>query len=346
MVKLRELWERVRSAFAELGVLERRIVDVASWDGSAAQWDDTDAYCEDCLIDVNEAAGRDIKAQSHCMLPVRRPSDDDEVYVRQAVYAAAGGHGISQVVRPDDVPSEAWGAAVRSAANELIAAYEQMDESAPDSVYNIAEREPSGEGRMRQLSMGQVWEQLDVLLEQQAEFTMPWVHDVYVDDTGELFVIVSDAGALYQAMLGIDESGLHLGEWVPVELEFTPAGARERHFWLQRQADGGWRWFAVTETAVLLRVGELDSRSLFDCFVAEAEERGYPELLFYHDDRLHMGQADWLAREGNCMLASGLLDDGPLAAAFVGSCERGELWGTSNGFHALDAPAMWRSGRA
>jgi hypothetical protein len=335
------LWNRMRGVFGhgESDAVVRRIVDVDSWDGAASQWPDTAAYCADCLIDVNAAAGREDKAQSHCMLPIRRPEDDSDVYVRQAVYAAAGGRGITRVERPDDVPADDWESAVTAAANRIIEAYGQMDEAAPASVYNMAGREPPEEARA--VSMEDIWERVWTMLGQDPELQMPWVHDLYLDDAGDIYVIVSDQGQLYQSRLGVDAQGVHLGEWVAVEVEHVPAGERQRSVWVVRQADGAWRWFALTETAVLLRVGELDSRALFDSFVAEAEERGYPELRFFHDDRLVLGPSDWLAREGNCMLASGTLNDGALAQAFAESCQRGDVWGTSNGFHALDAPALW-----
>lgn len=143
MDEFRVLWQRVKRLFE--GAVERQIKDVDGWDGAASGYESTEAYCDACLIDVNEAAGRDEKAQSHCMLPVREAGDGAGVFVRQAVFAASGGRGIGQVSRPDDVPQEDWDAAVKKAANELISAYGQMDAIAPEAVYKLAGKERPAE---------------------------------------------------------------------------------------------------------------------------------------------------------------------------------------------------------
>lgn len=139
-MNLRELWEQFKAALEPL--LERRVVESDSWDGAPARWPDTDAYCAACLIDVNAAAERTEKAQSHCMLPVRNPGDSADTYVMPAVFAAAGGRGIGRVQRPDDVPATAWAAAMQAAARKLIAAYGQMDRDAPLALYQLANLEP------------------------------------------------------------------------------------------------------------------------------------------------------------------------------------------------------------
>jgi uncharacterized protein YdaT len=174
-----------------------------------------------------------------------------------------------------------------------------------------------------------------------------WVHDLYVDD-GQMIAIVNNRGKLYRVPVVVDGAAVTLGEWQEVEVTFTPTGGEERSrpgFQVWRQADGKYRWVAITETSVLLRVGELDSTELFDSFIAHAEETGeYPTLRFFHDSRLDFGQADWLAREGNCYLASGTLDEEhPIAQAFIRAAEAGELgdWGTSNGFRATADPELW-----
>lgn len=127
--------------------MAKAIKDVDKWDGSAERWDSAEDYCAACLIDVNEAAGNEDKVKGMCMLPVREPGDGADTYVRQAVYAAAGGHGIGAVQRPDDVSEDDWGAAVKAAANEIITAYGEMDEVAPDAVYEAAGKEPPSTGK-------------------------------------------------------------------------------------------------------------------------------------------------------------------------------------------------------
>ncbi len=342
MNPIQHLWERIKEATAELErPLERAVEEVDSWDGSPSNYQDTDAYCAACLLDLNAAAGRSEKVQSHCMLPVKAPGST--AYADKAIHAAAGGHGITQVKRPDDVSEDDWTAALKAAANKLISLYGQMDEQAPDAVYELAGKTAPE----RAISMGQISAQVSEALEK-AFFEdgsmerYPWLNDIY-EDQGQLVAIISAGGKLYRAPVSVDGTSVVLGELAEVEVQFTP---RRRSFSITRQADGRFRWFAVACSAVLNRVGEIDSRALFDSFVEAAKTEGYPKLRFYHDPRMDFGEADWLEREGNLLLASGLFDEEhPLAAAFIDACEKNRgNWGTSDGFVPLEPPQLMEVG--
>ncbi|MDE2467550.1 MAG: hypothetical protein KGL35_02070 [Bradyrhizobium sp.] len=56
------------------------------WNGDAAQWKTAEAYCEACLVDLNDGSGPKIK--SKCHLPVREPDGDG--LNRGALFAAQG----------------------------------------------------------------------------------------------------------------------------------------------------------------------------------------------------------------------------------------------------------------
>lgn len=165
-----------------------------------------------------------------------------------------------------------------------------------------------------------------------------WINDLYVEDNGTISAIISSNGKLYRASMSLNSGEATLSTWEEVEIVYQP---RERGFTVVRQTDGTYRWFAIAETAVLLRVGEIDSTELFDNFVENVREFGYPVLRLYHDDRMDFGVSDWIAREEKCLLASGTLDDHPLAEAMVQSVARGETWGTSVGFTATEEPELW-----
>jgi hypothetical protein len=96
---------------------------------------------------------------------------------------------------------------------------------------------------------------------------------------------------------------------------------------------------------VLLRApAEIDSRELYDDFIANIPAYGYPQLRFFHDSRLVFGRSDWAVRDGNCLVASGLLDDGELAQGLVGSVQRGDVdWGISVGFMPTVEPELWEA---
>lgn len=310
-----------------------------AWDGSASRYDSTEAYCAACLIDVNSAAGRDEKSQSHCMLPAKDPGEGG--YNFEGIKAAAGGHGIGQVKKPGDVPQDAWDAAVKKAANMIISQYEANDATAPDSVYEAAGKEPPEE---RAVSVQDVFFGIDEMM-----WTMegqPWLHDVYFDDDGSLFAIASSGGKLYRYGVQIDADGdVELGEATEVVHDFKPTGRTQTRVF--RQADGRWRWVSISATAVLNRVGEIDSRALFDSFVANAEETGeYPFRTFYHQgEQIKYGQADFLFRDGYCLITSGLYDlDGEFASLAKAEIralqEEPDEWGESIGYVSTAPPEL------
>lgn len=341
MSKLKEIWEQIKSLFeSELGEVQRRIKTVDSWDGAASQFDTTEAYCRACLIDVNGAAGRDTKAQSHCMLPVRGPGDGMDVFVDKAVMAAAGGRGITQVKKPDDVEQGAWNSAVKAAANKIISAYGDMDRMAPASVYEAAGKEPPEE---RAIGMSRLYEQLMGKLEEMGEEdSYPWPIDLY-HDQGRMYLITADKGKLYRYDVMMQNDEPMLG--VPVEVMENHPPMGQTRTTITRRADGRYRWFSVSATSVLNRVGEIDSRELYDNFIKHAEEtREYPIRQFYHQgEKFRTGQADFLARDGNCYVTSGLFDDSPLALAEIEARNREpSYWGESIGYLPLVEPEIMR----
>lgn len=187
----------------------------------------------------------------------------------------------------------------------------------------------------RAQSFGQLYEQVNNLL-----WPMElWLVDLYVED-GQTFAIASDAGRLIRFPVIVDGVEVMLG--TPVEVEQMFEARQRSSFSIIRQADGAARWFAVAAAAVLNRVGEVDSRALFDDFIARARTEGYPTLDFYHHDALNFGRADWLAREGNLLLASGVFDaDSPLTGAIIEAAEKGRgRWGCSVAYEPTREPAM------
>jgi len=187
----------------------------------------------------------------------------------------------------------------------------------------------------RAQSFGQLYEQVNNLL-----WPMElWLVDLYVED-GQTFAIASDAGRLIRFPVIVDGVEVMLG--TPVEVEQMFEARQRSSFSIIRQADGAARWFAVAAAAVLNRVGEIDSRALFDDFIARARTEGYPTLDFYHHDALNFGRADWLAREGNLLLASGVFDaDSPLTGAIIEATEKGRgRWGCSVAYEPTREPAM------
>lgn len=165
-----------------------------------------------------------------------------------------------------------------------------------------------------------------------------FVHDLYFEE-GEWFAVYSTGGKLYQMPIVIAGTDVSFGTPSEVEAKFAPVESRSS-FSISRAADGKLRWFAVACSAVLNRVGEIDSTALFDSFVAHIVETGeYPELRFYHLP-VRFGVADWIARDGWLLLASGLLDEEqPYVRAFADAVTNGRgKWGISVGYQATSEP--------
>ena len=165
-----------------------------------------------------------------------------------------------------------------------------------------------------------------------------FVHDLYFE-AGEWFAVYSTGGKLYQMPIMIVGTDVSFGTPSEVEAKFAPVESRSS-FSISRAADGKLRWFAVACSAVLNRVGEIDSTALFDSFVAHIVEKGeYPELRFYHLP-VRFGVADWIARDGWLLLASGSLDEEqPYVRAFADAVTNGRgKWGISVGYQATSEP--------
>ena len=159
--------------------------------------------------------------------------------------------------------------------------------------------------------------------------------------------------------VAVDQSGgISLGDPELVSQEFVPEAKTVEvmpelplevgpALQVARQKNGRYRWFAMPAcTAVINRDGEIDSRDLFDSFVDYAEStRDYPILDFYHlQDKIRLGQADWVAREGNTYCASGLFDDTPEGkAAAISIMKNPDYWGLSISYVTGKRPDIERT---
>ena len=325
---IQELYEKIRGLFEPL--IERKVQETDSWDGSESRWNgDAAAYCDDCLISVWKEAGKDEPVFSHCMLPIRGPEASQSTMESAAIQAAAGGRGLSAVKKPDDVPQDAWDSAIKKAAKTIASAYEEMNKEAPESVMEKA----------RALSMddiyGKVWEA------SQRKYPAAYMHNVYAESDGSLFALLTQNDRLYRSPLTITDNEIVLEDWVEVVQEFVEV--RRTKTQIIRQANGQARWFSISATSVLNRVGEIDSQALFDSFVAYATSTGnYPYRTFYHKgEQFKTGQADFLARDGNCYITSGLYDNSEIARMEQQAIERDPAyWGESIGYIPTSSPQL------
>lgn len=105
-----------------------------SWNSPESNLD-AEAYCEVCLIDLNEKGEKKIK--SKCKLPVRsRPGAPYNINaMRAAAQALVGARG------GVDAPPEAK----RQAARKLIRLFREAGVAPPQSLYRVAGMQPPKE---------------------------------------------------------------------------------------------------------------------------------------------------------------------------------------------------------
>ena len=189
--------------------------------------------------------------------------------------------------------------------------------------------------QFRAIGMMRVQEQVWNLL-QESE-TWAWPIDVYIGDEG-IYTLATREGKLYKIDLYLEGEQVRLGEWQQVTELHQPV---EQRMIIQRQADGQYRWLNISASAVLNRVGEIDSKALFDNMAQRAAESGeYPYRTFYHQgEAFQIGQADLLARDGALYITSGVFDDNPLARAVVRALQdEPDYWGDSIGYLPVGEP--------
>lgn len=332
-----------------------RAVDEGAWDGAASNYPDTASYCAACLIDANSAAGATDKVQANCKLPVKAAGSSN--YNRKAIHAAAAalGGGRGGVSKPADVNAADWSGILKTAANKIISIYNSMDETAPDSTYRVAGKTPP---KSRALDMSRLYQRIQENLNElisgmggvanagttyeMSSYAMPI--DLYHEATG-MFLILADQGRLYRMDVTIDANDeVALSNPVEVTQVYSPVpeGTAQRSVTVTRAADGSRRWLIIAASAVLNRVGEIDSTALFDSFVSNTVERGMPYLTFWHQgEPLRLGLADYVAREGALYIATGTFDNTDLAQAAAQGIERDpEAWGASIGYAPTAPPVM------
>jgi len=185
----------------------------------------------------------------------------------------------------------------------------------------------------RSLPYSRLQEQIWMLLDQRAMDSdeMLWPIDLYFD-RGQMYLVVTKDGRLYRMDVTILDDTVFLGEPVEVMESFIPTGRSRQVF---RQADGRVRAVAIVATSVLNRSGEIDSRALFDSFVSHWRETGLnPIMNFHHYGDIRLGECDYMAREGYCLVYSYVFDDTPLGrAAGEGYLADPDYWGHSIEFY-------------
>lgn len=299
---------------------------------------------------------------------VQKMNDDDKakwVKAYNAAFSKCDG---------DDCDAEALKAAnaavkkEKSKPNQNIVV--QLFESALRAVgYPVADDEPEAPlAAVRAVALNDVFKQ--VLDQGYEKYPGAWLNDLY-EDNGAMFAVFAQDGKLYRSPVTIDNGTATLGEWVQVLVEFadvpgggepeakppygdgmylSKSGRVRTRTNIIRQADGKVRWLSVSCTAVLNRVGEIDSTELFKSFEKNfnARQAGDAPVLrnFFHaGEPFRVGVCDYVAADGYCFITSGLFDDSDIARAEISAREKNpDYWGESIEYTPTSDPVMLRVG--
>ena len=207
-----------------------------------------------------------------------------------------------------------------------------------DGVRNLAERLFQHKPERAQSIDSMFWMAVEKI---EGDDYDSFMNNLYFDEDGSLFAIISKEGKLYRANMTYANGELTVGDMVEVMLDFPEK--RGNRTTIVRQADGVYRWFSISCSAVLDRVGEIDSRELFDSFIQHFEETGeQPIRLYYHlGEQFRVGVCDFIGRDDNLLITSGTYDDTELARAEIAARQADpDYWGDSIGYNATDKPEM------
>lgn len=329
-------------------VAARAVVAVEGWSGKVEDYASAADYCDASLMNFNTGE-RDNWDAGMCKMAVIKPGGT--ALVEEGVRAAA--KAFSSIEKPNGVSDDEWKSQRKKAAKKIIAAFNEMGETAPDAVYKAAGKTPPKRTIAFVQLFAQVQQQLELL--NQAAYrpdgyggmAINWDEywqgmDVYYDDDGSVFLLAQRASKLYRLPIDVEGDEVVLG--APEEIVLS-ARANESSFTVTRTTDGKIRWFAIASAAVLNRVNSIDSTELFDNFIKRAQATGvYPQLSFYHHkEHINLGNADWLGRSDYLYLASGVAADSPDGRAAMQALERDATdteWGASIGFFPIGEPDM------
>jgi hypothetical protein len=209
----------------------------------------------------------------------------------------------------------------------------------------------------RTIALGQIWAQVSShinALDPEDWNLWHWLQDLYFD-AGQLFAITISAGRLYRWPVAVDGDSVTVGEPLAVQVQFTESSESEstqrlrqalRGGSLVRQtSDGRWIGCSILCTATVNKMGILDSRKLFDSFVARFQGDGseYINLLHLGGEHSRIGVLRHIWREDKLLVGLYEFTQGdPVAEACAGTLATDEegFWGGSIEFQHYGEPLL------
>lgn len=180
------------------------------------------------------------------------------------------------------------------------------------------------------------------------DYEYPYVIDVMQGSDGMYFVFASGA-KLYRADYSIDSNDVVKIEKVQqvkldypvVEDESGENRAIKPVLRVFRDADGQLKFLAIAASAVLNRVGEIDTTMLFDSFEEEFKERDNPYLSFLHlGEVFSFGTVQGVFRLDSLLFAFGDIDEQTILGKVAEERFSTGEWGLSIGFIPTEQPKL------
>lgn len=202
---------------------------------------------------------------------------------------------------------------------------------------NLIKRLIGGDTQQRALSVDLAWEQIWTLIYERSltdNAEAVWPIDIYIDNQA-MFVIGARQGRLARAPMTVNGDSIYLGNWENVEVDFVP---RTRQNVIKREGERA-HIVQVVSTSTLNRDAEIDSRELFDNFVARCREtEQWPLIDFWHQNDIVLGQVipGGVFRDENCYVNIWQFRDDEIGRAAEGNyLANPDYWGASIEFIPL-----------
>ena len=261
------------------------------------------------------------------------PADDQKQWVAtyNKFYLDRINEGNTEESCDQDAYAVAYAAVDRTVGDKIMTTINEM-------VSKLAGYFATPAAPERSISVDDVWWQVADLAWEMDGYA--FLTNLYFDDDN-MFAVFAQDGKLYRAPIRVSGTDVSVGDLLEVQMEFTEV---PRSMMTIRQLpDGRYRWIGISASSVLNRVGEIDSKEMFDSFIDNIAETGeYPLRMFYHmGEQFRTGQCDFVGRDGNLLITSGLYDDTEIALGEVHARQADpDYWGDSIGFVATEEPTM------
>lgn len=161
------------------------------------------------------------------------------------------------------------------------------------------------------------------------------LYDIYYDEgSAGFYALAIRDGIVYKIeVLTTADGGITIGEFH--ELQLKPQ-TEKGQFRVYRSSAGDMRWLSIASVAVMNRIGEIDSRELFDSFVDYANKtNNFPVLNIYHlGENSTVGQGDFLARHNYVYIAGGKFNNDKFGKATYEGLQGRTDWGNSIEFYS------------